>query len=108
MRFIIWIPAEMVDAHELTVTLVPTDAVNPLSLGAQVICTAPISQGGLQNAVSIDGQDSLVRSESNDSCGMQSKGTCVVDDACQFLSALEDRVVHMLVFPVPLAVPIAV
>ena len=38
--------------------------------------------------------------EFNDSCGMQSVGTCVVDDACQFLSVSEDHrevcVVHML------------
>jgi hypothetical protein len=29
--------------------------------------------------------------ESNDSCGIQSAGTCVVDDACQFLSASENH-----------------
>ena len=47
----------MVDAGQQTVTPVPADAVTAPGLGAQVVRMAPISQGRMQDAVSVDGQD---------------------------------------------------
>ncbi len=55
MRSSLLIPAETVDANQMTATPVPADAVNVSGLGAQVIHMALISRGRMRDAVHVDG-----------------------------------------------------
>ena len=45
----------MVDANQLTVTLIPADTVNAPGLRAQVVHVALISQERMPDAVHVDG-----------------------------------------------------
>ena len=59
MLFSLWIPAEMEDAGQRTVTQVPTDVVNAPSPGVHVTCMALVSWEHMSGAVNVDGLDSL-------------------------------------------------
>ena len=101
----------MVDAGQRTVTPAPADVVNAPGLGAQVICMAPISQGRMQDAVSVDGQDRWLGRSPMTPVGRSPRGLVLllmlVSFSLHWRTAMRRVLCACWISPVPSAVPVA-